>query len=188
VQLGYQLVILPYPAETVSLSIDKVNPVCTELNSGSVRVTVEGTRAPYYIGFNDNTYSSGSVIDHFGAGDYTLPIFNMDGCIVDSAHVHLDLDLKPECNNVFVPNAFSPNGDGVNDVFRAIGSPYLTQIELRVYNRYGGLIFTSSATKPGWDGSFHGAPQPPGAYIWTLGYTDFDKKRKSGNGTVLLIR
>ncbi len=180
--------ILPYPTETISLSVDTVNPICTQLNSGSVKVTVQGPHPPYYISFNNSTYVSGSVIDHFSTGDYSMPIFNVDGCIVDSAHVHLDLDLKPECNNIYLPNAFSPNGDGVNDVFRPLGSPYLTQIELRVYNRYGGLIFTSSATRQGWDGTFHGAPQPPGTYIWTLGYTDFDKKRKSGNGTVLLVR
>ncbi|HWK07083.1 MAG TPA: gliding motility-associated C-terminal domain-containing protein [Puia sp.] len=115
-------------------------------------------------------------------------MINQDGCVVDSASVHLALDLTPECDAIYLPNAFTPNGNGVNDLFRIVHSPYLTQIKLRVYNRYGELLFTSSDQRPGWDGAFHGTAQPPGTYVWTVDYTDLEKQGKTAHGAVLLIR
>ena len=178
----------PYPKEVVTLVIDTVNPVCTELNSGSITIDVRGDRSPYWLRFNNSTYAGGSTIDHLNYGDYSLPVINRDGCVVDSARVSLHLDLKPECNTIYLPSAFSPDGNGVNDVFRVIHAPYLTQIQLRVYNRYGELLFTSSDRRPGWDGTFHGLSQPAGTYVWMVGYTNLNNERKTVSGTVELVR
>jgi len=181
-------IVQPYPKGAVTLSIDTVNPVCTELNSGSLTIRVQGDQAPYWLGFNNTTYANGSTIGHLSYGDYSLSVINHDGCVVDSAHVHLRLDLRPECDNIYIPDAFTPDGNGKNDLFRVIHSPYLTQIELCVYNRYGQLLFASSAERPGWDGTFHGAAQPPDTYVWTVNYTDLEKRRRTAHGTVLLVR
>jgi gliding motility-associated-like protein len=177
-----------YPKVAVTLSVDSVNPVCTEMNSGSLSVSVLGDQAPYWLAFNNTTYASGSTIGSLSYGNYYVQVINQDGCAVDSAHVNLQLEVKPECNNIYLPNAFSPNGNGVNDLFRVIHAPYLTQFKLRVYDRYGELLFTSTEQQPGWDGNFHGTAQPPDTYVWTLNYTDLDNIGKTARGTVLLIR
>ncbi len=182
------IAILPYPKDPVTLSVDTVNPICTTLNSGSLTIKVQGDQAPYWIQYNNASYASGSTIYQLNDGDLSLPVADQDGCVVDTVHTHLDLDVKPECELIYLPNAFTPNGNGVNDLFRVMHSPYLTAISLRVYNRYGGLLFASSGQTPGWDGTFHGEPQPAGTYVWEVDYTDLKKTPKTTHGIVLLIR
>jgi gliding motility-associated-like protein len=178
----------PYPRDAVTLSIDTVNPVCTTLNSGSLTITVVGDQAPYWLALGSATYPTGSMIGNLSNGDFILPVINKDGCVVDSAHAHLDLDILPVCEAVYIPNAFTPDGNGVNDVFRVLHSPYMQITGFRVFNRYGGLVFTGSDQHPGWDGTFHGEPQPAGTYVWEVSYIDVMNIHKTTHGVVLLIR
>jgi gliding motility-associated-like protein len=180
--------IQPYPRDAVTLSIDTVNPICTTLNSGSLTITVQGDQAPYWLSWASATYSSGSTIANLSRGDFVLPVINKDGCVVDSAHAHLDLDIEPACEMVYIPNAFTPNGNGTNDLFRVIHSPYLQITGFRVFNRYGGLLFAGNDRQTGWDGTFHGEPQPAGTYVWEVSYIDLENMAKTAHGAVLLIR
>lgn len=87
-----------------------------------------------------------------------------------------------------VPSAFSPNGDGLNDVFKplAIG---MASIEIfRVYNRWGELLFSTSEIGKGWDGNFRGNPQSGGTYVWYAEGTTYENKKIARKGTVILIR
>ena len=88
----------------------------------------------------------------------------------------------------WVPSAFSPNGDGLNDIFRVIPSGIATTIYLRVFNRYGELVFETNQWLKGWNGTYNGKPQPNGAYVWTVSGIDRDNKRVIMKGTVILIR
>ncbi|RYD54256.1 MAG: gliding motility-associated C-terminal domain-containing protein, partial [Sphingobacteriales bacterium] len=76
--------------------------------------------------------------------------------------------------NVFVPTAFSPNGDGKNDVFRVANMTFQGLMEFRVFNRWGQEIFSTTNAKGGWDGNWNGEPQPVGnyRYIIKVGYPD----------------
>jgi gliding motility-associated-like protein len=72
---------------------------------------------------------------------------------------------------VYVPNAFSPNGDGVNDDFHPFFKTDFIKIEnydFHIYNRWGSLIFNAQNLNDGWDGTFQGKPCEMGVYIWTL--------------------
>lgn len=177
-----------YPRDSVILSIDTVEPVCTTLNSGSLTITVQGGQAPYWLTLGASTYASGSTIGNLNRGDFVLPVIDKDGCVVDSAHAHLDLDIEPECETVYLPNAFTPNGDGVNDVFRVLRSPYIEVTGFRVFNRWGAMVFSGSDQHPGWDGTFHGEPQPADTYVWEVGYIDLLNIARTAHGAVLLIR
>ena len=73
---------------------------------------------------------------------------------------------------ITVPNAFSPNGDGKNDYLYPLNAFSATNLQFMVYNRFGQLLFESHDFSQKWDGTIHGKPQPAGAYIWTLRYTD----------------
>ncbi|MEX1201661.1 MAG: gliding motility-associated C-terminal domain-containing protein, partial [Ferruginibacter sp.] len=88
----------------------------------------------------------------------------------------------------YVPNAFSPNGDGLNDVFRAVPSGIVKTEYFRIFNRYGNLIFDTREFLKGWDGSFQGKKQAIGVYVWMVKGIDRDGKTVEMKGTVMLIQ
>jgi gliding motility-associated-like protein len=89
---------------------------------------------------------------------------------------------------IFVPSAFTPNGDGLNDVLK----PMLVGISkfnyFTVYNRWGQVIYTTSERNVGWDGSFKGSKQAGGAYIYATQGEDYQGKTIFRKGTAVLIR
>ena len=87
----------------------------------------------------------------------------------------------------YVPNAFSPNGDGQNDAFRAIPVGITKTEWFRIFNRYGELVFETNQWLKGWDGSYKGKKQPMGAYIWVIKGTDRNGKTVEMKGTVMLV-
>lgn len=90
---------------------------------------------------------------------------------------------------IAVPSAFTPNGDGLNDYLYPLNAYKADNLEFRVYNRWGQLMYTSRDWLSKWDGTMGGHPQPPGTFVWTLLYTDRDTgKRIFQKGTTLLIR
>lgn len=92
---------------------------------------------------------------------------------------------------VFLPNAFSPNGDGVNDVFRPFFSSLPTGggYELLVFNRWGGLVFQAEDPFIGWEGLSGGnRPAEVGTYLYTLRYTVGEGETRQRSGTVNLLR
>jgi gliding motility-associated-like protein len=90
--------------------------------------------------------------------------------------------------NLQLPGAFSPNKDGINDVFR-IKYPFpVKQFKMQVFSRWGQLLFETSDISKGWDGTLHGANEPEGGYPWFITLTDADNKTQTARGTVILIR
>lgn len=90
--------------------------------------------------------------------------------------------------DLFVPSAFTPNGDGKNDIVRPVGVGIATLQYFRIYNRWGQLLFSTSQTGKGWDGMFNGTPQPPGTYVFEAVGTDQLGNRVYKKGTIVLIR
>jgi gliding motility-associated-like protein len=88
---------------------------------------------------------------------------------------------------IYVPTAFSPNHDGLNDILRAIpvGVRFLY---LRVYDRWGNTVFSTIDHRKGWDGTLLGRETPPGTYTWTTEGELPDGRRLSRKGTLQLIR
>ncbi|HSC37934.1 MAG TPA: PKD domain-containing protein, partial [Chitinophagaceae bacterium] len=89
---------------------------------------------------------------------------------------------------VYVPNAFTPNGDGTNEVLRPI-VPGIQKLDyFSVYNRAGRLVFSSSTPGKGWDGTLNGIPQPPGTYVWIIQMHDYLGQAQRQKGVVILLR
>ena len=88
----------------------------------------------------------------------------------------------------YLPNAFSPNGDGRNDIFRPYPVGISSTAYFRIFNRYGKLIFETSQSMAGWDGTFMGKAQPTGAYVWAIKGKDRNGRLVETKGTVVLIR
>ena len=90
---------------------------------------------------------------------------------------------------IAVPNAFTPNGDGVNDYLYPLNAYKATHLFFNVYNRLGGLVFHSTDWTSKWDGTVKGIPQDSGVYVWTLEFTNRDTgQRVFQKGSTVLIR
>ena len=89
-----------------------------------------------------------------------------------------------------IPNAFSPNDDGVNDEFRIIGLPpeNITKYNLQIFDRWGQVVFTSTNILESWNGKMNGQKCAEGLYCWTIYYEDNNKIKVSNKGAVMLIR
>jgi gliding motility-associated-like protein len=93
---------------------------------------------------------------------YCVEGYDDHGC-KDTACV--TIDVEPTCNEYFIPNAFSPNGDGVNDRFLVKGR-CVTHAWIKVMNRWGEMVFNSNDAGDTWDGTFKGANQNPGGFFY----------------------
>ncbi|MBC8035031.1 MAG: gliding motility-associated C-terminal domain-containing protein [Chitinophagaceae bacterium] len=112
------------------------------------------------------------------------------GCYTGSTKTTKEITLY-KCNcRLQTPNAFTPNGDGRNDLYVAIPTTgcLLEQYQLRVYNRYGNCVFSSSMPSQRWDGRFRGSPQPNGGYVFSVQYQFKGQPLNFSSGTLLLIR
>src|SRR5690606_19255769 len=114
------------------------------------------------------------------------------GCTdVDSVFIQLRADVKWS-----VPNVFSPNGDGLNEVFRpAVSDEAAILGRLEIYDRWGGLLFAIRESQPvstfrGWDGTMNGQPVSPGVYVYVLSFSvpGQDEIRLAGDVTLLRCR
>ncbi len=90
---------------------------------------------------------------------------------------------------IAVPSAFTPNGDGRNDVLRPNNAIKANNLEFKIFNRWGQLVFQSKNWQDSWDGKLKGITQAPGVYVWFLRYTHADTgKQVFQKGTTTLIR
>ena len=83
------------------------------------------------------------------------------------------LEQKP---HLYIPNAFTPNNDGSNEQW-GVGSAFVKEIDLKIFNRFGQVIFTSENTRHMWDGTIDGKKAAEGVYIYTLTYKGFDSNK-----------
>ena len=110
------------------------------------------------------------------------------GCsVVDTQRVIIKLLAPPLLEDIFVPKAFSPNGDGHNDKLYPIPVNIRELKFFRIFNRWGELVFETNAFGLGWDGIFKGKPQVMDVYTWTAEAVGFSGKiiKKSGNSVLL---
>jgi gliding motility-associated-like protein len=116
-------------------------------------------------------------------GYITLLVTDPFGC---QARDSVFVDAQP-CCEVFFPTAFTPNGDGKNDVFRVAGLGHHQLDQFRVVNRWGQSVFETVNEITSWDGTYNGVPQDMGVYYYVFTY-DCEGKSKTLKGDVTLIR
>ncbi|GAA4300562.1 hypothetical protein GCM10023143_01630 [Compostibacter hankyongensis] len=115
----------------------------------------------------------------------TLHVENNLGC---SAEARQTIRVLNNCY-IAVPSAFTPNGDGMNDYLYPLNAYKADNLEFRVYNRYGELVFETKDWTRKWDGRVKGVPQGTGAYVWMLQFINRDTGEKVfQKGSTLLIR
>jgi gliding motility-associated-like protein len=109
-----------------------------------------------------------------------------NGC---SATATVQVTIKSGCSmGYYIPNAFSPNGDGANDLFRVKTSDVPRSFNMIVFNRYGGKIFETADIGTGWNGAIGGNLAPAGTYVYAVVLTTSNGSMIRREGTVILVR
>jgi gliding motility-associated-like protein len=89
--------------------------------------------------------------------------------------------------NLFYPTGFTPNNDGLNDVFNVFGQ-YINNFEMQIFNRWGEIMFHTDDLQKGWDGRFNGTVMPEGTYVFRATITDQSGRTFERSGTLVLLR
>ena len=173
-----------------------IHPLPTPAFAGQDTITTE---EPIEIdagsGFASYLWNTGESSQYITAEYedwYSVLIESQQGCMgEDSVYVLFwepPLPPEPIYESIYIPNAFSPNADGLNDAFKVVHPPdNLSSFSMQIYNRWGQMVFESSDVSHGWDGKHKGNGAPAGTYVYRIKYTvgsyDFD-----ASGTVVLLR
>ncbi len=132
----------------------------------------------------DNPNVNNPTVTPLAPTIYTVHGRDQYGC-VDSAKVSIYISY----DTFFVPSGFTPNGDGLNDLFRAGHMGYYKLVEMTVYNRWGTPVYhTTDGSNKGWDGTYNGAPQDLGVYHYIMVVSKPDGAQHIVKGDVTLIR
>ncbi|WP_176723352.1 T9SS type B sorting domain-containing protein [Roseivirga misakiensis] len=196
-KLSRSLRLLPFEGE--NLDLPPVNPPTADLNglgivlnftpppfpADSYRILRRNMAGVYeQIGTtNANTFTDGNVPTGIAQACYAIQYVDECGNVSERS---------PEtCITVSglirVPTAFSPNGDNVNDTF-SVGEGIFISFDMKIYNRWGALVFRSNNPIEGWQGTFEGTPSPIGTYTYKITFRNADNVPISKTGTFLLIR
>jgi gliding motility-associated-like protein len=209
------IMVNPHSSVTYALTVVGANG-CTSLSTATVVVTVVpplkvfagddtsvvvGQRVPLNAvdvngaGFSQYAWTPASGLTNAGVANptavisetitYTVTATAPDGCQgVDS----LTIKAFTSQADIYVPNAFTPNNDGHNDLLRAIPIG-ITQFKyFTVYNRWGQPVFTTTNASVGWDGTLSGNTLPAGTFVWVAAGVDYTGRLVQRKGVVILIR
>lgn len=114
---------------------------------------------------SDITSNSADIVPVQSATVYVKAV-NDAGCSITKG---IDIHIADNCCALLMPNAFSPNGDGLNDVFEPVGKHFGT-VSLKIFDRWGQLIFSRSNDNEGWNGNYKGTAQEMGTYFYEISY------------------
>ena len=129
----------------------------------------------------DNQQNTTYSFDSTGTYNVMLAVEDANGC-TDTTYKNIVVFMGPA-----VPLAFSPNGDNANDLFFVQGGPFI-EMEFNIYNNWGELIFSTTDTNAGWDGTYNGVNQPLGVYVYTVKCKTEDNTTHQLSGDVTLLR
>ena len=118
------------------------------------------------------------------SGNYQLQVSNDCGI----AKAAFRVETGSCFGELLIPNAFTPNRDGLNDTFKPSLDFSIKQYRMHIYNRWGKLVFSATNMRQGWDGMVNRLEQPAGVYIWQVNYLNKNNQKIEQRGTVLLIR
>ncbi|NUO01882.1 MAG: gliding motility-associated C-terminal domain-containing protein, partial [Saprospiraceae bacterium] len=153
-----------------AIGVEVLPSLLVELGNDTVicpgkRITLNaaaGTPAEYV--WQDGTQTVTYVVDT--PGIYSVSVFNQCEQVLDRIVIE-----ECEVCTVYAPNAFSPNDDGFNDKFLPLSDCILDPFLMRIFNRWGALVYETNNPAAGWDGRFKNKNLEPGIYVWQMEYT-----------------
>ncbi len=164
--------------ESPILSDSIINESCIGANDGAIYLQIQGGNPPYTILWNNgNTVDS---ITNLIPGNYSVIVSDQENC--EKSMQFIVQASNEDCynNHIFVPNIFSPNGDGNNDVLAVYGAGII-EFEMKIYDRWGNKAFDSKSVDESWDGKY------PNGEEGNVGVYTFIAKGKYKNGEVFKL-
>lgn len=161
-------------------------PADTTIKYGS-SLTLYAFGGTFYTWYPVNTlndsYSSNPIATPKETTNYVVIGANEYGCMASDTSI-VRIDFR---DNVMIPNAFSPNGDGLNDVFKIENLKFQKLLEFRIFDRWGGQVFETTNPSKGWDGTKDGKQVNTGTYYYIikLGYADDYTETFKGDITLI---
>lgn len=183
----FTLQVITYPRPVVQITAD-----ANEVTAGdTVKLNATGSPVSVYNWLGDAVYSNTHIANPTAtllqAGWLALQVSDSNSCLAaDSIYI----GVRDCAESVFVPNAFTPNSDGNNDVFRIYGN-CIQLNSLLVFNRWGEKMWETTDPEQSWNGMYKGTPQPMGVYVYVLNYSPLSAHHTQGRilkGSVTLIR
>jgi gliding motility-associated-like protein len=172
---------------TPQLSILPADTSIFQNNDVQLTTVVVGNAAGQYVWTPAKGLSCADCPDPIASPsdstEYKVSYTDPTGCKTE-AYVTIYVD---SFTAVFMPNVFSPNGDGFNDFLAPLGKG-IKSYSWSVYNRWGEKVYDGSGTAASWDGTFQGTMQPVGTYVYTISVTFQNNKTKMLTGSLTLIR
>jgi gliding motility-associated-like protein len=174
---------------TDSLSLTDVTPSQTIKFGTSIQL-YSANAVMYTWTPNDGTLNNPNINNPIATPTvmttYTVMAVGNNGCI-DTASVTIDVAHD---DDIFIPSGFTPNGDGLNDVFRVSNSSFFRLVQMSVFNRWGELVYHTETgnNSTGWDGTFKGKIAETGSYNYLIILSKSDGKKQSYKGDLTLIR
>lgn len=156
-------------------------PDTTKCNYSTIAINA----TPGFPAYLWNTGATTPSIAVNDPGTYTLKITDANACTATDSILITD-SACPQY--VYLPNAFTPNADGRNDIFRPIFAGAASVFRFAVYDRLGRMVYETRDPYHGWDGTSNGKQQPAGVYVWVCAYKLYQQEEKVQRGTVILIR
>ena len=174
------------PKDLISQMTKKDLPCWGRGLEGEAEVIVQGGVAPYTYNWSTSPAATTAKITDLFYGWYFVNITDATGCeISDTVYI----EPGNCCENVFVPSAFSPNGDGTNDEFKLVSSTGMILKQFAVFNRWGQKVWSTSDQRRIWDGKDGSGWAEPGTYFYLLQYKCMtDGKNYIRKGDVELIK
>lgn len=160
--------------------IENDTTICeNEFNNGMVLHAIGGTNLTWSTGIIN---VDSIVVTQSGIVTVTS---NNNGCIVqDNFELFLERCLEP---TIYIPNVFTPNNDGLNDIFEVKGS-YIENIEISIFNRWGNELYTWKDINEGWDGKYKGNLVADGTYFYIINVVFENREKKNITGSITLLK
>lgn len=174
---------------TIVSATVNAGPDFTIVEGDQVMLTGSSNGNPAMIAWTPNSTLTGAntfnpVAKPTTTTNYTMAVLDQNGCTsFDNALVN----VIPYC--IKIMNAFTPNGDGMNDRWLVTnGAACTKRISVAVYNRYGGIVYKNDNYNNDWDGTFNGKPVADGTYYYSIVYTTITNHTISLKGDVTILR
>jgi gliding motility-associated-like protein len=167
------------------VNLTSINIRCSESKDGQIIFAVEGGIPPYTYSIPGLITQRDSIIKHLEADKYRCRVTDSGGQEVEAI-----ITVKKEWRfcSVVVPSAFSPNGDGLNDLFKVHVQDDISDFHMQIFDRWGRKVYDGRDPFTGWDGNINGQKSSQATYIWACTYLDNKKQPMKQQGSMTLIR
>ncbi len=166
----------------LELTFDTEDAYCPDAVDGQLTLYIEGGSPSYFIDWNQGLPANEQYFNDLRWGDYVATVTDANFCVTtDTVYVGYTYE---SC--LVIPNAFSPNGDGFNDLWVIENIELYDQVDLKIFDRWGNMVYiTGNAADEPWDGTYNGRALPIDSYHYVIDLNFGNNNPPPGNVTIV---